>query len=32
VPPEHDRRAQVEETMATLLAWGERLGTLQVID
>jgi phospholipase C len=32
VPPEHDRRAQVEETMATLLAWGERLGTLQVVD
>jgi phospholipase C len=32
VKPEHDRRAQVEETMATLLAWGERLGTLEVVD
>jgi len=32
VPARHDRRAHAEETMATILAWGERLGTLTVVD
>jgi phospholipase C len=32
VPLQHDRRAQAEETMAIVLAWGERLGTLEIVD
>jgi phospholipase C len=32
VPARHDRRAQAEQTMAMILAWGERLGTLEVVD
>ena len=32
VPAHQDRRAQAEETMAMILAWGERLGTLTLVD
>jgi phospholipase C len=32
VPPHQDWRAQSEDTMATILAWGEKLGTLEVVD